>query len=835
MQKVLEPAPDTSVATDLATSQQNARAAGYAHRVAIAQRFAKRIAAADAVFATGKAVSMQMPYTVHGDAKRPVTGFNRWMLLQVMQDQAWTDPRFFTQQQLDTAGWRLHSGAQPVVLQFVSSTNGRGEVLSVPDVKRFAVYNAVFIDGLPSPGRATKLPSSALETAMVAADFEPGTQIVEALADWVNHSYEDFGGREGAVQKSLAQALAMNAVFAEIEWSPAQLSQVERYATLWRDKGWTQKAQALIEADSSEFFDAVRVAELAAAHVMTLTRIAQQEVHAIQEIQAAQKEASMEITSSNSSTAAKGGSTYKERLEEMFAAREAVLAVPYKEKDQAYARGAVFYPPSRVWFVPAGEDVKKFKEWDPRQHCLGPTATDAVLIESFITAMQSLNLEEPRELKADGQWHNVRVTDKKGRNLSGAYILDLKSGTGYINNKYSGEKMSWVYDGPLLTPEQRAQLRAEAEARAKIADAARQKTQDTAAVHAAEIVALGVPAHGHGYVQKKGITAEGLVQVPGKVLLRYEEFYGESGYSAIREDQDYLIVPMCNAAGQIRAVQAISEDGAVKSFMRGGQKRGTMAVLGADSFDALCAQVAAMPNRTGVASFVEGFATGASKRAATTTPVIVCFDAGNLEVVVAENASKIPPNMLSILAVDNDQYHVERALGFLSHELGVNPNSQRGSTVEVLSGSATSRLVSMGDALADGEWHQAAKGRYRMEIIREDNSTECRSIVVEALIDGEERTRRMTFNNRGLEAGRTALQTLAQREPGHMNATMLVPEFKSLQSRPTDWNDMARIHGSAELSRQFFGHLKQLGLFTPPEQQGQQRAGVERSHSRVER
>lgn len=829
MEQAQDAVPSQSTRQLVEQAQLDARAIGYAHRMAIAKRFAQRIEVGDAVFITGKAANMDLPHTISGGKQRPITGFNRWMLLQVMQDRAWSDARFFTSKQLETFGWNLRDGAQPVVLQFVSTTDQDGTALAIPKVQRLSVFNATFIDGVPASTAAVKFSSKALESAMVAADFEPGAQIVDALAAWVDAQYAGLGGREGKAPQALAQALAMSAVFAEIEWDDGQHGKaLKQHARRWSSAEWVRDAQALINTDPTAFFDAVRVAELAASQVVSMTRIAQQELQASHEILATRKEAAMDNYSSIQSPGGKGRSSYQERLEEMFAARQAVLAVPYKEKDRAKQMGAVFYGNKRkdgtdgmggVWFVPQGLDVCKFKQWDPRQHCLSPTATEGVVIDAFIQAMAALNLEEPKEIKADGQWHNVRVTDKKGRNLSGAYLLNLETASGQINNKYSGQSMSWIYDGPLLTPEQRARMRALTEQRAKEADAARQKAQETAAEHAAEIVAQGQPAHGHGYVQKKGMSAEGLVQVPGKVLLKYDEFYGESGMSAIREDQNYLIVPMKNAAGQIRAVQAINEDGSVKSFMRGGQKKGTMAVLGAPSLDALFAHVASQPNRIWVASFTEGCATGDALRSGSNTPVIVCFDAGNLEAVVSENAHKIPPNLMPILAVDNDQFHVERALGFLARELGVNPNSQRGSMVEVLSGQTSTRMVSLGDAIANDDWNQAPKGRYQMKLVRESDSTEVRSIELEAMIDGEVRARRMTFSNRGVEAGRTALEILRKREQGHTSAVMLVPEFKSLQGRPTDWNDMAKLHGHGEreIARQFLGKLMEIGAIKEAE------------------
>jgi len=43
-----------------------------------------------------------------------------------------------------------------------------------------------------------------------------------------------------------------------------------------------------------------------------------------------------------------------------------VLAVPYAQKDEAKALGAMWDPAGRVWYVPAGKDVKPFEHWLPK-------------------------------------------------------------------------------------------------------------------------------------------------------------------------------------------------------------------------------------------------------------------------------------------------------------------------------------------------------------------------------------------------------------------------------------------------------------------------------------
>jgi phage/plasmid primase-like uncharacterized protein len=820
----------------LGLSPEQLRAAGYAHRLAVAARFADRIAAGDAVFMSPTKVSAQ-PVTVSaGNARHAIAGINRWVLMQAMRDQGWTDPRFFTPSQITAMGWSLPDSAQESKLQFVDAVDAAGVARQVPVVKQFDVFNASEVQGAGDDSGRHRLSPQALERAMMANDFEPGLDLGSALSEWVNTRLRVGHAAGGGPRHRLTQAMATTIVAAQLDlgnwWVDGEpLDTADR-----------SMVEQLVRNEPGAFFDAIRESELVAAELLTHVRLAEQqnEVDAVlrhpstdgrspspthNEEPAMLNRATPEHASKPQPADKQSASrdAYLARLDERFAEREAVLAVPFAEKERASALGAVWYGRQHVWFVPKGVDVTKFKEWDPREISLGATAAESEIIDSFCKEMEAMGLDTSKGIVADGAWHNVRVFSKKGSNRSGAYILSLdggkdRSAIGSINNKYSGESRSWTFDGPLLTPEQKARMRAEAARRAEVADRQVQSNQAQAAIHAVEIVRSAEPAGDHPYLTKKGIPPEGLFQVAGDVLLEYEEFVGESGKSAIRKGQQYLVVPMRSESGEIRAVQAISEDGSVKSFMRGAQKKGLMAVLGAASHDAICQQAAARSEPVDV-GYVEGFATGASLRRPTGMPVVVCFDAGNLEVVAAKAARSLPPNAHAAIAVDNDQFHVERALGFLAANLGVNPNSQRGSVVEVLSGAGRTRLVSLGDAIADGEWNQAPRGRYRMDIEREPDSTEVRAIKVEVLLDDGKKMQ-MAFSNRGAEAGRNVLAAFADlamqdTERGHAQAAVLTPVFRNLAGRPTDWNDLEQAEGQLAVARQVRATLQPGELREP--------------------
>lgn len=755
----------------------------YAHRMAIGRRFGARVAAGDAVFLSGARAISALPCTISNGQRRHLGGMNRFMLLQVMKDEAWNDPRFFTSAQIRQEGWTIAPGAKKIGLQFMIATGDDGLPLEEPQVKQFHVFNASEIAGVPELAAAPVPPITYLEGAVAQAGFQVDAHgLRPAVTDWLS-SLQDIHSNTGPAGATLRVQLA--AALLEVQARlPGEGVHSEALVSEWA-RG--------IDGDPLSFFQAVKDAEVLAATVMSQVDLVGKELKMASDLALAIESSKKVQKTALGESMERSKAVASERVEAMFSERAAVLAVPFRDKERAKALGAVWYGPQSLWFVPNGIDCKRFREWDLSANSLGPTATEEVVINDFKAAMTQLGLDTSKPIVADGAWHNVSVNTKPEKNGAGSYILSLngtRSGdaTGMINNKHTGESLPWKYDGALLTPEQRARVRAEALVREAAAAQELVKTQNAAAVNAAEIWAAAVDASSHGYVVKKGIASDQLRQVPGAVLLKFPEFTGADGVSIIRDRDNYLIVPMLDSSGKLRALQAISEDGSVKSFMRGGQKKGTMLVLGASSFDA-----AAGMDLSAIA-YVEGIATGASFRAAAGIPVVVCFDAGNLEAVAAQTASKLPEDVVPILAVDNDQFHVERALGFLAIHLGTNPHAPGGVIVKV--GNETNRrAVELGDVVPDGQWHQAPGGKYFMSVTREHGSGLVRSVAVEIVTDDGNRKLRSTFVNRGVEAGRKAKQSFANGE-GVSRAVMLMPEFKSLLGRPSDWNDLAKLEGT---------------------------------------
>ncbi len=111
-----------------------------------------------------------------------------------------------------------------------------------------------------------------------------------------------------------------------------------------------------------------------------------------------------------------------------------------------------------------------------------------------------------------------------------------------------------------------------------------------------------------------------------------------------------LILPLKNAAGQIRTLQFISMNNngvSYKTFLSGGQKRGNFHILGSlDNDEPIM--------------ITEGYATGASVYQACKTPVIIAFDAGNIKPVIEQLRRQFPARTITI-AADADERGMDAA------------------------------------------------------------------------------------------------------------------------------------------------------------------------------
>lgn len=815
----------------------------------VANLFVERIAQRSAVWQRDvRTLLPSMPLTLTKEQDVPLSGGNALLLAQMMVENKWQDPRFFTEANIAELGAQVRPGAVSCDIQFVRSTSDDGLALVAREAVTFQVYNAQDVEGLEEweqPSRDWSLETlgnrllpkfeidivhDQLESAFFSREdgkvHMPPLRLFPSIAAYVGVAIHELcHGSSGELDRDVSGSVGTVSYAKEelrAEMASMQLSvalglphDIERHA------GFAGEWQEILKADPGEFFRAARDAEKMAALVLWHVKAIQREIEV-------EREAATTPQSRSEAPVSRGGSTraqYLTSLKFRFENRLAILAVPFSEKDEAKAAGAVYYGAEKCWFVPPGADLAKLKKWNPREVRVlsGIGATRADMLGGVKDLMRELGFKMTDRLDTEmadapnGKFGYASVVAEGNKyNRSGAWVLyfdgSASDSTPYaviINNK-SGVKRAWRYDGPELTSEQQARMRQNAIAR----DA--QLAKEEALVHgrvalqAAGLWGRAVPmqeSSEHGYCVKKGIEPNGSRLATGDVLLEYPAFTGDSGKSIIRADKTYLLRAIRDIEGKIWSIQAINEDGSVKTFMSGGRKRGLFDLIGADSIPA-----------DGKLIFAESFSTGSSLAAGSGAPVLNCLDAGNLEVVVKELGSKLPQAVTPIIGSDNDQFFVERSLAMLT-SIGVNNElpGNDGNTIKVFAGPNIVREVNIGEAVADGQWHQGTKGRYKLALEMDSNNLDvCRKLVLETVeqnagIDATPKTLRAS--NRGAEAAAVALSALPR-------AIVATPVFKSLEGKPTDWNDLATKEGKTEVRSQL---SQQLGLSLVPASQSVER------------
>ncbi len=297
------------------------------------------------------------------------------------------------------------------------------------------------------------------------------------------------------------------------------------------------------------------------------------------------------------------------------------IAVPYDERKDAKALGAKWDKDNKSWYVEKGADLNKFKDWLVDENTVVPAKQEAVSPEiEFAEHCRANGLDVDTPIM-DGQIHRVPLIGKPG-GKDGAYCGYLDGvPSGWSQNYVTGEKSKFVSSGVQLTEEEKAKQRAEHARKLQEREAKRQRDYDIAANNAKRVLNNSFEADkNHAYLQEKGI----------KPYIAKQNNYGQ------------LVVPVQNIHGDIRGVQFIEENGS-KKFLSGIEKKGNFALLSEEAKDVSKALVC------------EGFATGASLHEATKLPVVVAFDAGNLEEVSKALAEKYKGIEITVCA-DNDQY-----------------------------------------------------------------------------------------------------------------------------------------------------------------------------------
>ena len=262
----------------------------------------------------------------------------------------------------------------------------------------------------------------------------------------------------------------------------------------------------------------------------------------------------------------------------------------------------------------------------------------------FTDAIRRAGLVLKGTPKMDGRWHSAStIGNSKGRK-SGSYrgFLDGLP-NGQIRNHQTGESIDWKarQEQRQRTPEEVSALAAR---QAANRDAAQQKAahrQGQAAQIARNVWANANPAQAtHPYLARKGITPHGARQGARGQTIEVER---EDGSKARIPLAGKLLVPMRNDAGDVVNVQIVSAQR--KLYLQGAAKQGSHLQLGE-------------VDPKGVLLVGEGFATGGTLRQATSLPVVVAFDSGNLAEVARGYRDRYP-DLKIVIAADND-HHLPR-------------------------------------------------------------------------------------------------------------------------------------------------------------------------------
>lgn len=239
--------------------------------------------------------------------------------------------------------------------------------------------------------------------------------------------------------------------------------------------------------------------------------------------------------------------------------------------------------------------------------------TDA--IAQFVSACREAGLDLLAPI-ADGVIHRCPLLGDKKRGKDGAYLLYLDGcPAGYIQNFYSGECITWRYNGEIDAKNRVTQ--ADIQARQRARDQHRQAEAEQAARRAWWIWQAATNATtDHPYVLRKKI-------VPHNAR-RYE---------------GALVIAATDAAGNIRSLQYIWDNG-TKRFLSAAPMAGLRCVIGDIG-------------TSGPLILCEGWATACTLHDLTGCTTIAAYDAGNIG-KVAQSIRAQDPQREIIIAGDDD-------------------------------------------------------------------------------------------------------------------------------------------------------------------------------------
>jgi putative DNA primase/helicase len=246
---------------------------------------------------------------------------------------------------------------------------------------------------------------------------------------------------------------------------------------------------------------------------------------------------------------------------------------------------------------------------------------------------------EYKSVPLDGEWHSADLADDPRGRGDGRIKLFPDGQGGIVWNHKTGEKQNFFLDrqtAASISTAERERIQAEKARRQR----ERAERQNRTAARARTIWAAAKPAPAdHPYLARKRI------QPHGARLTTWQRSYDDKSGKHKLTVENALILPLVDAAGRIRNLQAIfptesPELGRGKDFLPFGETAGLFWWIGSEKTDPVL--------------IAEGFATAATLHEETGYRVYIAFTAGNL-LAVGLIVRKHLPAVKIIFAADNDE------------------------------------------------------------------------------------------------------------------------------------------------------------------------------------
>jgi len=251
----------------------------------------------------------------------------------------------------------------------------------------------------------------------------------------------------------------------------------------------------------------------------------------------------------------------------------------------------------------------------------------------LLTAMAEAGLTPalPLTLTSNGEIQRFQVDSDKNGSLNGwivSYSSNLDDGVFVFGSWKDGTKHTFSNRGYSASD---STLRLKVETARKEARKLKEYQQRQAANDCFKQWEDAKPATVHSYLLAKKIQS----------------------HIARIDSNNCLLIPVVSLDGCLSSLQFISPNGG-KSFQKGGKITGCFCPIGYE-------------DNSDVVLICEGFATGATLREASSLPVIVAFNAGNLKTVAATIRLN-RPNAKIIICADNDHTNHKQNIGLIKGE-----------------------------------------------------------------------------------------------------------------------------------------------------------------------